>query len=387
MPKAKFSHYDLKLVSPAFGSKLTSLVIDLDHLRKKQLGGTTHPEVFFELKAIFHTLESIASARIEGNQTTIAEYMEIKSDPTIKKTERVKEIHNIEQTINFIEEVIPKNEAKIDRAFVCKIHQMVVEGLTPSPNGEGDRTPGQYRTDEVEIGSSMHRPPMAIDVPRYMLELFDFINQRDASQFDLIKTAITHHRFAWIHPFRNGNGRTVRLLTYAMLVKLGFNVNVGRILNPTAVFSIDRDNYNRQLSMADEGNDKATAAWCEYVLGGLKEEIEKIDKLLDHEYLSKNILIPTIKLAQDRQHITEDEGKILNRAANAWTIKTIDIKDLFPKKNESQRSVMIRNLRENNMLTTVKGKSREYRIKLDNTHLIKSLIITLGKEGFLPTKD
>jgi hypothetical protein len=32
------------------------------------------------------------------------------------------------------------------------------------------------------------------------------------------------------------NGRTVRLFTYAMLVKTGFNVNVGRIINPTAVF-------------------------------------------------------------------------------------------------------------------------------------------------------
>lgn len=85
MIKAIFKHYDLRLVSPPFDSKLTSLAMDLNHLRKKRLGGTTHPEVFFELKGIFHALESIASARIEGNQTTIAEYMEIKSDPTIKK--------------------------------------------------------------------------------------------------------------------------------------------------------------------------------------------------------------------------------------------------------------------------------------------------------------
>ena len=73
-----FKHYDLQLVEPSFGSELTDLIIELDHLRKKRLGGTTHPIVFFQLKHIFHTLESIGSARIEGNRTTIAEFIETK---------------------------------------------------------------------------------------------------------------------------------------------------------------------------------------------------------------------------------------------------------------------------------------------------------------------
>lgn len=34
--------------------------------------------------------------------------------------------------------------------------------------------------------------------------------------------------------------------------------------------------------------------WCQYVLKGLKE-IEKIDKLLDYEYLKKEVLIPTLE--------------------------------------------------------------------------------------------
>ena len=78
MSEAVFKHYDLKLVEPTFASALTDLIIELDHLRKKQLGGSTHPKVFFQLKHIFHTLESIGSARIEGNNTTIAEYIETK---------------------------------------------------------------------------------------------------------------------------------------------------------------------------------------------------------------------------------------------------------------------------------------------------------------------
>ena len=43
----KFKHSDLKLINPPFESKLTNLIIELDYLRKKPLGGTTHPSTFF----------------------------------------------------------------------------------------------------------------------------------------------------------------------------------------------------------------------------------------------------------------------------------------------------------------------------------------------------
>ena len=108
-----------------------------------------------------------------------------------------------------------------------------------------------------------------------MSELFDFVNNEDGPKYDLLKTAIAHHRLVWIHPFGNGNGRTVRLFTYTMLVKLGFNVNVGRIINPTAVFCCNRDDYYNKLSEADKGTDKGILTWAEYVLKGLKEELEK----------------------------------------------------------------------------------------------------------------
>jgi len=50
---AEFVHYDLNLITPDFNSSITDLIIELDYLRKKKLGGTTHPKVFFQLKSIF----------------------------------------------------------------------------------------------------------------------------------------------------------------------------------------------------------------------------------------------------------------------------------------------------------------------------------------------
>jgi len=62
----------------------------------------------------------------------------------------------------------------------------------------------------VAIAGASHLPPDALRVPDYMEELVAFINHDDPPKYDLLKAALAHHRFAWIHPFSNGNGRVVR---------------------------------------------------------------------------------------------------------------------------------------------------------------------------------
>lgn len=50
-------------------------------------------------------MESIGSARIEGNRTTIAEYIESKITPSnTSNSENIQEIANIENALKFIEQ-------------------------------------------------------------------------------------------------------------------------------------------------------------------------------------------------------------------------------------------------------------------------------------------
>lgn len=385
MSEAKFLHYDLKLIEPAFGSELTDLIIELDYLRKKPLGGSTHPKVFFQLKHIFHTLESIGSARIEGNNTTIAEYIETKLVEMKNVPSSIREIQNIEKAMAFIEENV--KDYPINRAFVSEMHKRIVDGLEPSPNGEGDRTPGQYRKINLKINKSKHLPPEWVKVEEYMTELLDFIGRNESPKYDLLKAAIAHHRFVWIHPFGNGNGRTVRLLTYAMLVKTGFNVNVGRIINPTAIFCSDRNNYYNHLSEADSGEEKGILSWSEYVLKGLKEEIEKIDKLTDYDFLRKEILLPAISHSLERKYITDTEGKILRRTIDKQIIQAADVKEFFAGKVNAEVSRQIRKLIDNKMLVPEKEGTRKYVIRFDNNYLLRGVIKSLGEKGFLPVRD
>jgi Fic family protein len=378
-----FKQQKLRIVEPSFNSNLIDLIIDLDCLRKKRLRGTTHPIVFFQLKHIFHMLESIGSARIEGNNTTVAEYIETKLETTDTVPEQIKEIQNMEKALEYIDEFC-KNDCNINRDFICELHKIAVNGLACPPNGEGDAFPGFYRTVQVTIKGSRFIPPKPDDIQWYMDELFDFINKSEKSKYDLLKVIIAHHRFVRIHPFLNGNGRTVRLLTYALLIKTGFNVHQGHILNPAAVFCSNRKKYYYHLSQADEGTDEGILSWCEYALSGLKKEIEKIDHLLDYDFLSSNILIPSIKISFEKKYINEIESKILLRTVQEQILHAAHLKEILKGKLPQEISRHIARLREKKMLAPEKEGKRKYVLRFDNNYLLRAIIQCLSLQGFLP---
>ncbi len=81
---------------------------------------------------------------------------------------------------------------------------------------EGSRNPEEF--GKINMKSSSLTPPDLFLICSYMEELFDFIN----------KIYLAHYKFTWIHPFDNRNGRILRLLTYAMLLKCGFIKKLNR---------------------------------------------------------------------------------------------------------------------------------------------------------------
>lgn len=375
----EFSHHDLRLLNPAFDSPLVDVLTELEHLRRLRLSGSTPAPMFFQLKHIFHILESLGSARIEGNHTTLADYVEGKLEGREDAADTLREMYNIEKAMAYVEEVVSPGE-NISQHFIRELHALTVSNL----DREGDRTPGQYRSGPVTIAKSKHSPPEAFRVAEYMDELVAFVNRLDPQKYDLIKVALAHHRFGWIHPFFNGNGRVVRLLTYALLIKYGFNVKAGgRVLNPTAVFCNNRDRYYEMLSEADNGTDEGLESWCVYVLEGITEELKKVDQLADFDFLKERILMPALRYAQDRELITERERKVLQIAAQKGVVKAKDIGKAMPGLSTAQRTYQIRKLVEADMLQPIKSGARQYIFGFSNNNLIRGVIQALTEEGFI----
>lgn len=376
-----FSHHDLTLLNPAFDSPLVDVLTELEHLRRLQLRGSTPAQVFFQLKHIFHMLESLGSARIEGNHTTLADYVESKLEGTRQApSDQLREMENIEAAMAYIEESIQPGDGLTEH-FIRELHALTVKEL----EREGDDTPGAYRQKQVKISQSEHLPPEFIQVPHYMQELVAFINENHPPKYDLIKVALAHHRFGWIHPFGNGNGRVVRLLTYALLIKYGFNVKTGgRVLNPTAVFCNDRDQYYAMLAHADTGAREGLEAWCIYVLQGILDELRKVDRLTDFGYLSDRILLPAIAYAKERELITAMEESVLLISAKSGVAKAADLAAAMPGMSAAQRTYQIKKLVERKMLQPIKEGARQYTIGFSNNYLMRGVVRALSNEGFIP---
>ena len=383
---AHFLDHELRLLDPRFTSPLLDVLTDLEHLRRLVIQADTPQPVFRELKEVFHLLESLASARIEGNNTTLADYVETKvgasglGDPPSEKVDGFREIANIERAMQHIEEVVEPG-APVSEHLIRSLHHMAVDGLTR----EGDRTPGAYRSSAVTIAKSDHRPPDAVQVPSYMEELVRFVNQADAPKYDLMKVALAHHRFAWVHPFGNGNGRVVRLVTYAMLMKYGFRVSAddGRLLNPAAVFCADRDRYCAMLALADEGTDKELEQWCTYVLTGVRDELRKVDRLADYRTLKTDVLMPALAYARTRQFVTAQEEAVLSMAIHKGIVKAGDLTAAMPGLGLAQRTYQIKKLVDIRMLQPIRVGARQYTVGFASNMLLRGVVRALTHQGFV----
>jgi len=74
--------------------------------------------------------------------------------------------------------------------------------------------PGQIREHDVSVGRHVPISPGA--VPRFLARFEQALGGLGRVDY-VIAAATAHHRFLWIHPFLDGNGRVVRLMSYAML--------------------------------------------------------------------------------------------------------------------------------------------------------------------------
>lgn len=370
-------------------SKVANLVIGLEPLRTKylEMEATTPPWVFFGVKNLFQTIESVVSARIEGNNTTIADYVEAAraSDNHDTVDEKIKMILNVEKGIKFIESQ-NTNHMTIDKEFILHLHHIVVEGLSSRPGAEGDKRPGAYRDTPRKITNSKHNLPAPADIHDLMDSLIAFINASLPHQMDLVKIAQVHHRFVWIHPFGNGNGRVVRLLTYAMLAKCGYiDKNGARLLDPAAVFGNNKFVYYDKLSGADDLSEDGLIKWCEYMLDGLTDEVRKIDQLLDGDFTKKQIIIPAIEYALEKQRINTQEKDMLLVCVERDVVSASDFKHLFPDDiSRVNISQAIRKLRDQDLIMPISENARKYTLCMNRNLLTVGILKRLDENGFLP---
>lgn len=148
---------------------------------------------------------------------------------------------------------------------------------------------GQYRREQNQIANlasreSLYTPPIASDIPNLIGNWENYANNVDESLDPLIRVIVSHYQFEAIHPFRDGNGRTGRILMIIQLIQYG--LLQFPVLYISGYINQHRsDYYDRLLTVTKEQN---WHGFIEYMLQGFyvkametRDDLKKITALFD----------------------------------------------------------------------------------------------------------
>jgi len=204
--------------------------------------------LLLQLKERFGVEMTYNSNAIEGNTLTLKEtYWVIQQGITVKgkSLKDHLEAKNHKEALDFLYEMIEHNKNfTFSEHLVKELHSLIIQDIDKG-------IAGQYRNVDVFIAGTEHVPPSSIEVPFKMRELIDWAKKNYRKMYIVEFAAMFHHKFVHIHPFKDGNGRTGRLLMNIFLMQYGFPIAI--------IQKNDRQKYYRVLEMADNGNYKPLA--------------------------------------------------------------------------------------------------------------------------------
>jgi Fic family protein len=105
--------------------------------------------------------------------------------------------------------------------------------------------PGALRRHDVQVGRHIAISPGA--VPRF-LGHFEWAYNRMGTSDAIVAVAAAHHRFVWIHPFLDGNGRVARLMSHAMLLAA---LDTGGVWSVARGLGRSAERYKQHLAACD----------------------------------------------------------------------------------------------------------------------------------------
>lgn len=211
----------------------------VDNLNKRRDKGLNE-DVKLKLKKHLIISSVYNSNAIEGNKLSLRETEIILNGMVINERPLKDEIEarSLANATEYLYKLIDGSEALTKRTLL-ELHSLIMENI---PSIEG----GKYRTNDVEIKNSDHKPISFLDVELEVEEFFKWMNRNMHKYDPIVMAAISHHWLVWIHPFTDGNGRVSRLFTNFFLLQKGY---------PEIVIKIgDRDKYYNSLIDADKGN-------------------------------------------------------------------------------------------------------------------------------------
>lgn len=269
---------------------------------KKQLLQTSRPLPNIALNKIKESLSiewTYNSNSIEGNTLSLRETQMVLQEGITVKGKSLREhfeTHNHDKAIDYLFSIV--NDDYVLRSIdILSLHGLVLRSIE-------DEFAGRLRNGGVRITGANFVPPNANKVSDLLDELIEFINTNPLGLNDIELASVFHHKLVWIHPFFDGNGRTVRLAMNLLLMRCGFP--------PAIILKNDRKKYYEALNQANGGNyQKLTLLMYQALERTLNIYINALPGN-DSEYIEISNLVqePNMPYGQEYISLLARQGKI-----------------------------------------------------------------------------
>jgi len=277
--------------------------------KASKFAGMLNPVVSKSVGNLVRSMNCYYSNLIEGHDTTprdidraLAE--EYSSEPKKRALQKEAVAHiDVQKIIDdgFAPKSYPLSKGYgqwIHKEFCSRLPDELLWVENPDTQEKINVVPGEHRNGMVTVGR--HIPPRPENLNMFLRRFDEAYDPNKLSSLQqIISIAASHHRYAWIHPFFDGNGRVVRLMSYAALKEIDVGSELWSVARGLARRS---DDYKKLLEAADEPrqgdldgrgslSQAALVNFCELFLGVCIDQVEFMSKLLDFKTLSERMKI------------------------------------------------------------------------------------------------
>lgn len=293
--------------------KMTSLIAEIS----EQVGritvlqeGTISPHLRRENR--IRTIHS--SLAIEHNSLSLEQVTAILDGKRVLGNPN--EIKEVQNAYEAYELMLQLNPASVDD--LLRAHKLMMNGLV-SENG-------RFRSGGVGVFDGevlIHMAPPAEFVPEHIKNLFAWYQKSELHP--LIKSAIFHYEFEFIHPFADGNGRIGRMWHSLLLGKwkeMFFWLPIEELIQSR------QKEYYDALGAADKQAD--SAGFVELILEIIRDSLTEIT-------------VVSRSTDQDSDQVTDQDKTPIERILSALGNETLSATDLMERIGLSHKPTFRKN--------------------------------------------
>ena len=230
------------------------------------------------------------------------------------------EIREVQNAYEAYELMLTLDPSSVDD--LLKAHSLMMKGLVPEN--------GKFRSGSVGVfdGKTLvHMAPPAASVPFLIKDLFKWYKQ--SQLHPLIKSAVFHYEFEFIHPFSDGNGRMGRMWHSLLLgawKDLFFWLPVEELIQ-----SRQMDYYN---ALNESGRSSDCAVFVELMLEIIRDSVKNITVVgsqIDNQTDQVKAQTDQVKAQTDQVKAQTDQVKAqtdqVKVQADQMVEETVDVSD------------------------------------------------------------